>query len=290
MAIALNLNHPDEAVREVYLTREFRIALSHAINRQRLIDTTWQRVGESHQAAPIEASRFYDPEMATQYTEYNPDLANQMLDDAGFDERDGDNYRLRPDGERIQITVDVPNDALIAFWPDAMGLVAEDWEAVGIETTVNSVPRDTWQANLNDFTYDATVWTAEGGWGDEIVNPSWYTSAGPSGGAYFARRWSNWYDTRGTGEEAEEPPAIIQQQLDLYDQLLTNPDEAARDDLYRQILQIAKEQFWGIGTVRSPGPFAIVHNRLHNVGGPMPDSSLWNTPAPANPEQWYIQE
>jgi peptide/nickel transport system substrate-binding protein len=290
MIVALNLNHANNAKREVYQNRDFRVALSHAINRQRLIDTAWQRVGEIHQPAPIQQSKFYDQEFATQFTEYNVDLANQMLDAAGYDQRDGDGFRLGPGGDRIEIVADVANDALISFWPDAMTLVAEDWEAVGIRTIVNSITRDEWTANLDERNYDATVWTGEGGFGDEFVAVQSYLAAGPSGGAYWARAWSNWYDTRGTGEEAEEPPAIVSQQHDLYDQFLSTPDEAARDEIFRQILQIAKEQFWLIGTVRSPGPYAIVHNRFHNVGGPLPDASTFDTPAPARPEQFYIQE
>lgn len=290
MAIAFNLNHDDANKREVYSNRDFRVALSHAINRQRLIDTAWQRIGEVSQPAPRPESRFYDEEFATQYTEYDVDLANQLLDDAGYDQRDGDGYRLGAGGARIEVVIDVASDALISFWPDAMTLVAEDWEAVGIRAIVNSVPRDTWQANLNDFVYDATVWIGEGGRGDEFIAVNWYLAAGPAGGAYFARRWSDWYNSRGTGVDAEEPPDIVKQQQDLYDRFQAEPDEANRDDLFRQILEIAKEQFWGIGTVRSPGPYAIVHNRLHNVGGPMPDASTFDTPAPAAPEQWYIEE
>jgi peptide/nickel transport system substrate-binding protein len=289
MMIAFNLNHENDNKREVYQNKDFRVALSHAVNRQRLIDTAWQRAGEAHQVAPIQQSKYYDAEFATQFLEYNVDTANQLLDDAGFDERDGDGYRLGPGGDRIEVVVDVANDALISFWPDAMTLVAEDWEAVGIRTTVNSIPRDAWTANLNDFSYDATVWAGEGGYGDEFVAVNNYLAAGPAGGAYFARRWSNWYDTRGTGPEAEEPPGIVRQQQDLYDQFLSEPDEAARDDIFRQILQIAKEQFWVIGTVRGQ-PYAIVHNRLHNVGEGLPDASTFDTPAPAAPEQWFIEE
>jgi len=289
MLIAFNLNHDNDGKREVFQSREFRIAMSHAINRQRLIDTAWQRAGEPHQVAPIQQSTYYDAEFATQYLEYDVDLANQMLDDAGFDERDGDGYRLGPGGDRIEVVVDVANDALISFWPDAMTLVVEDWEAVGIRATVNSLPRDAWTANLDENNFDATVWTGEGAYGDEFIAVQSYLAAGPAGGAFWGRRWSNWYETRGTGPTAEEPITVVQQQHDLYDQFLSEPDEAAREDIFRQILAIAKEQFWAIGTVRG-NPYAVVHNRLHNVGGSMPDASTFNTPAPANPEQWYIEE
>lgn len=295
LAIALNMNHEDEAKREVYQNKDFRVALSHAINRQRLIDTVWQRQGEPTQPAPRPESRFYDEEFATQYTEYDPDLANQILDDAGYDQRDGDGYRLRPDGERITVSVDVPTDGLIPFWVDAMTLVVEDWQAVGINANVNAVPRDTFEARMDDNppAHDANIWVGEGGRGDETREVRWYMAAGPAGGAYWAREWSNYYDSRGEpdNEPVEPPPPVVLEQHQLYDDFLAEPDPDTREEIFRQILAIAKEQFWAIGTVRSPGVYAIVHNRLKNVGeDPLPESSLYNTPAPANPEQWFIEE
>jgi peptide/nickel transport system substrate-binding protein len=88
----------------------------------------------------------------------------------------------------------------------------------------------------------------------------------------------------------EPPPAPITEQHELYDQFMLEPDEAARDEIFKQILAIAKEQFYAIGTVRGQGSWAIVSNTLHNVGGEMPENPSYGTPSPARPEQWFIQE
>lgn len=292
MVISFNLNAPGAGLREVFLEKDFRVAMSLAINRQRLIDTMWARVGEVSQPAPHPESEFYDEEFATQFTEHDPAEANRLLDALGYDERDSDGYRLRPDGERLQFTVNVANDALIDFWPDAMLLVAEDWEEVGVRAIINSINRDSWQAAMDDHDFEATVWVGEGARGSEAIRPNWYMAAGPGGGGLWASQWSGWYEARGDVDyelRNERLPAVEEQHR-LYDEYLGEPDPDVRDQLFRQILEIAKENFWCIGTVRSPGPYAIVHNRLHNVGGPMPESPDYNTPAPANPEQWFIEE
>ena len=66
--------------------------------------------GIPHQIAPRPESPLYNEQLATQYTEYSPELANEFLDKV-LPEKDGDGFRLRPDnGERIQVVVDVNNE------------------------------------------------------------------------------------------------------------------------------------------------------------------------------------
>jgi peptide/nickel transport system substrate-binding protein len=77
--------------------------------------------------------------------------------------------------------------------------------------------------------------------------------------------------------------------MELYDQIKGEPDEEARNELFREILTIAKEEFWVIGAVRVTEGYGIVSNELHNVGDDLPESARFNTPAPANPEQWFFE-
>ncbi|GAB3225719.1 ABC transporter substrate-binding protein [Glycomyces halotolerans] len=290
MNIGFNMNHRDPGLREVFQDKQFRIAMSHAIDRQELIDVLWNRVGEPWQAAPRAESRFYDEEFATQYLEFDLDKANQILDDAGYT-LSGDT-RTAPNGTPLEFTVAVADDALLgSVWIDALDMIKGTWEQAGVVMHINSQPRENWQNLVNEFDYDVTVWTGDGGHIDETTSVYWYMAAGPAGGAFFARQWSELY-TNGTTQEdlVAEPPAHIEEQWDLYDQFLTEPDADARDEIFRQILAIAKEQFYAIGTVQGQGSWAIASERLHNVGGSMPENPSYGTPGPAAPEQWYITE
>ncbi|WP_084546364.1 ABC transporter substrate-binding protein [Glycomyces arizonensis] len=290
MNIGFNMNHRDAGLREVFQDKQFRIAMSHAIDRQELIDVLWSRVGEPSQPAPRPESRFYDEEFATQYLEFDLDKANQILDDAGY-ALSGDK-RTASNGTPLEFTVAVADDALLGtIWIDALDMIKGMWAEVGVVLNINSQPRENWQNLVNEFDYDLTVWTGDGGYIDETRSVYWYMAAGPGGGAFFARQWSELY-TNGTTQEAlvEEPPAHITEQWDLYDQFLSEPDEAARDEIFKQILAIAKEQFYAIGTVQGQGSWAVVADRLHNVGGSMPANPTYGTPGPAAPEQWYITD
>ena len=57
----------------------------------------------------------------------------------------------------------------------------------------------------------------------------------------------------------------------------------------RQILDIAAEEFYVIGiSLPTPG-FGIVKNTFHNVPASMPGAWIYPTPAPTNPEQFFIE-
>ncbi len=67
-------------MRAVFSNKDFRIGLSYAINREELNQLIYAGQAKPYQAAPREGTALYDEKMATQYLEYNVDLANQYLD------------------------------------------------------------------------------------------------------------------------------------------------------------------------------------------------------------------
>src|SRR5690606_14004343 len=56
--ITLNMTQPDPVKREIYSNKDFRIGLSHAINRQEIIDTVYRGQGEPWQMSPRKESGF----------------------------------------------------------------------------------------------------------------------------------------------------------------------------------------------------------------------------------------
>jgi peptide/nickel transport system substrate-binding protein len=92
LMLNLNMNTENEVLREVFQNKDFRVALSHAINRQEIIDTVFVGQGIPYQGAPKPTSEYYNEELATQYTEYDVELANQMLDEI-YPEKDGNGVR-----------------------------------------------------------------------------------------------------------------------------------------------------------------------------------------------------
>jgi peptide/nickel transport system substrate-binding protein len=284
MVISLNLTHEDPVKKKIFQNRDFRIGLSHAINRPEMIKATWQRVGEPWQAAPHPDSEFYDEEFAKQYTEYDVDLANESLDNAGLTKKDGDGFRLRPDGKRLFIQIEVASPALVPFWVDGATQVVEYWKAVGIDSAVKNEDRSLFYERKDANQADCTVWTGDGGLKCEMIECRWwfpYTNE-----SNYAPLWQLYFNSRGA--DGEKPPPETLKQMELYWEMVRTPDEAGQKDLFRQILQIAKEQFYAIGTVRVPEAYGIAKNNLHNIPELFPESHIWAAPANTNPEQWYF--
>lgn len=281
MVIGLNLNHKDSRMREMFQNRDFRIGLSYAIDRAEIRDKVYQRQGEAWQAAPRKESRFFDREFAKQYTEHDVAKANEYLDRAGYSKRDVDGFRLRGDGKRVGFTVEVATEQ-----PDqisSLEVVKAGWTEVGVDVAVRTEPRTLFSDRIRSGAnlHDVAVWTGDGGYGDEITAPVWYL---PTVWC-FASRWADWYNS--DGKEGERPNAPARQQLKLYDQLKASVDEKERDRLFGQILRIAREQFWCIGTVLSTGAYGTVKGTFKNVPDFVPAAWNYPSPGPTRPEQYF---
>lgn len=290
MVIGFNLNHPDPVKHEIYNNKDFRIGLSHAIDRQLLIDVVHLGQGQFHQAAPRPESRFYHEQLATQYTEYNVDLANEYLDKTGWTERDAEGFRLGPDGNRISFVLEI--DQARVTYIDALELIKPMWEEVGVEMIVRSMDRTLWEErvrDLNSFDYDGSAHRFGGGSGDAVILDPRYWLPINGGNSFYAKAWSNWYADP-TGATAEEPPEPVKRAMEAYREILVTADDDRQVELMTEILDIAAEEFYVIGTVLEPDAFGIVTNRMRNVPDSVVNSWIYPTPAPFNPEQFWVAD
>jgi peptide/nickel transport system substrate-binding protein len=286
-----NRDCTNEMKAEIFANKDFRIGLSLAIDRQELIDVVL--VGQSlpHQAAPRPESVYYHERLATQYTEFDVDKANEHLDKAGLSERDAEGFRLGPDGKRFTFIMEIDQGRVT--YVDLLELIIPMWaKNVGIEANVKLMERSLeeervhgraleWEAGANKF----------GGGGGEapILDPRYWF---PSGiyGSMFAKRWAAWYEAGPDDEIAEEPPPDVLKMMELYDQIKTVPDEAKQKEMLMELLELAADRFWAIGTVLEPLSFGIVTNRMKNTPESLPRSWIYPTPVPCNTCQFYIEE
>lgn len=279
--VALNLTHQDPGLRETFQNKDFRIGLSHAINRQEIIDLMFVGQGEPYQLAPRPSSPFYNERLAKQYTEYDPELANQILDEAGF-ERGPDGIRLTPTGEPISFQLDVA--AVQTDRIDISELISGYFAEVGVDMQVNTIDRTLLYERKEANAHDAVVWGGDGGL-DVILEPRWYFPF--SGESNFATPWALWYNNP-ESELAQEPPEAAKEQMDLYNQLKATPTLEGQQEIMQQILEIAADQFWAIGTSLPAPGYGIVSNDMRNVPQVIPGSWLYPNPGPTNPSQYFF--
>nr|WP_239648094.1 ABC transporter substrate-binding protein [Nocardiopsis ganjiahuensis] len=284
--ISLNLTHEDEGLREIFNDKDFRIALSHAINRQDIIDVVYQEQGEPWQGAPREDTPFFSEELAKQYTEYDVDLANEILDEAGYEVENG--VRVSPGGTPVRFSLSVPTD----FRPDivdSMEMVVGFWGDLDIDVDLNTEDRALWQSNREDNNHDANVWSGDAGLMDAVHDPRWY---GPfhDGESNFAIPWAKWYVSDGEDSRSVEPPQDVREHMEMYDAVEAEADPELRLELMEELLAVSQEQFYAMGISLSPTGYGIVADDFRNVPDSMPSSSVYNDPGPTNPEQYFIEQ
>ncbi|WGF87534.1 ABC transporter substrate-binding protein [Marinivivus vitaminiproducens] len=283
MTLQLNHNHADPVLRGLFQDKNFRIGLSHAINRQEIIDVVFTSQGEPFQAAPRPESRFYDEVMAKQYTEYDPGKAAEYLAEAGLTEKGGDGILLRPDGKRLSFTI----ETIAAFypeWPDMLQLIQLQLREVGIDIQIRTIDRTLYYDKRESNDFDAQVWQGEGGL-DVVTEPRYYMPFDPE--SVFAYKWQAWFNNPAS-KLAEEPADWAKRQMELYRQIEATADRDEQDGLMRQILAIARDEFPVIGISLPPNGYAVVRNNLHNVASSMKHAWAFPTPAPYDPAQWFF--
>jgi peptide/nickel transport system substrate-binding protein len=276
--VAFNMTDKNPILRSTFQNKNFRIGMSYAINRQKIINEVYGGHGEPWQGAPRPESPFYDPVLAKQYTEYDVAKANQYLDLAGL-KKDAQGRRMQSDGTPLAFTME---------WGDIGTLqhIQADWAAVGVTMSIgNTTDRTAFVARKTTNQSDVMTWSGEGGL-DVIQDPRWYFPFNNE--SEYAEAWAATYATP-NASFAETPPPIVQKQQDLYRQLIETPDLAKQNTLMKQILAIAKDQFYVLGIALPTDGFGIVNNNFHNVPPSMPSGWTYPTPAPTNTSQYFIQ-
>ncbi len=285
-AASTNAFHPSIStltleLRPIFEQPEFRQALSIAINRDELNELLYNGVMTPRQASPVHGSPEFFEEFSSKWTEYDPDTANALLDGLGYTERDADGYRLRPDGKTLGFTITF-TEVLGSMNPDEVQLVSGYWEAIGIKVSQEVVERSLYEERTRTGDIEVGVWFVDRS-SVVMADPGRYQGVvndGPWAPLYAhyeaAQRTA---DPSTYGFPNEKPPEghPVTQIWALWDQVVVEPDDATRNALFRQLLEIHSEHPYMIGTVGEDPQPVIVGNNFYNVGaGFISDDTMRN--------------
>lgn len=283
MNFIFNLNHSDETKKALFRNRNFRAALSLSLDRQTLIDAVLVGQGAPAQPSIKKDDPLYNEQLATQFTSFDLDKANAMLDEI-IPKRDDQNFRLDDKGRRVTVIFEI--DQARAVFLDLFQLVIPMFQAAGIDAQMRTMDRSLWETRIRqgrDFDATAHQFGSNGGIG-AMLDPRYYVPI--DNNALYAQAWQLWYIDP-NNKNAEEPPEETKKQYELYDLLKSKPDAAGRLEVMKQILQGAADAFYVFGISQPPDGYGIVKNDMKNVTKTMPGSWSWPTPAPTRPEQFY---
>ncbi|MGO1081120.1 ABC transporter substrate-binding protein [Inquilinus sp. CA228] len=261
VALYPNLNCNDPDWRKLNRDVRVRRALSLAINRDEINQVVFFGLARPSQNTVLPESPFYDPALATAWTQFDLAEANALLDEAGLTQRDSDGIRLMPNGRRLEIVVESNGERSIEA--DILQLIRDSWAKIGVALFTTQSQRDVFLQRIFSGDTVMSVWT---GIDNALVTPTTV----PSGLAPVDQnwlqypKWGQYVQTRGTaGEKPDEP--FAEQLMALYDEWRTTADKSRRDAVIREMIRIQSDQVTSIGTVQGVLAPVVVKTRLHNV-------------------------
>lgn len=146
---------------------EFRKAMSVAIDRDTLVDISTFGL-TTHTRFPIGTGEmfntWYDEAALEPYTwlmQYTPEKAIELLDAAGFVDKDGDGWRDNLDGSPIAFGISMPSGW--TDWVNTGQTVAENLQDVGINASLKTMDEGAWFDGVPQGNFDVYVMWTNGG-------------------------------------------------------------------------------------------------------------------------------
>jgi len=267
MAIYPNLNFADPVWRSVLRDVRFRRALSMGIDRRMINRALYFGLGVEGGMSSLSASPLYTEKNQKAWSQFDTDHANQLLDEIGLTQRQGDGTRLLPDGRPLRLVIATAGERQEV--ENALQITADTWRELGIEMVLRPLDRDILRMHVNSGIGMASVWF---GWDNGI--PTADTSPdylAPTQQNFYA--WPKWGQYHETSGAAGEPPDLDEaKQLMKYAQQWVDASTIdERRQIWQHMLDIHADQVYGIGIVAETPQPVVVSKRLRNV----PEEAVW---------------
>ena len=273
-------------VAELLQNKDFRIALSYAIDRESIKELAFLGLGQARQGVPAPNHPFYPgDEWAFKYTEFDQATANEMLDAIGLTERDDEGFRTLPDGSRLDIELQVI--AAFANWPDIAQIIVQNWADVGVrahveirERALGFQMRDTNELMVEMWNEDTTAFPFSG-------QPKMDPRSNPA--LTFAPLVRQWYMTNGA--EGVEPTPEIAKIVAIIDEAKVSGRDR-QIELAHELFQTWVDNLYEIGTVGLTPMVqgvVVVNQDLMNVPDTAGNDWPLRTPGNTRPESFFFQ-
>jgi peptide/nickel transport system substrate-binding protein len=268
LALYPNLNTNDLVYRKLLLDHRFRRALSLALNRHEINQVVYFGLVQESNNTVLTESPLYKPSYQSDWTQFDLEHANRLLDELGLSERDDRGVRLLPDGRSLEIIVQTAGES--TEQTDVLELIHDSWMAAGIKLYTVPSTREVFRNRI--FSGDAimSIWS---GLENGIVTPdnSPMDLAPTSKYQYQWPQWGSYYESSGqAGKEPDLPAA--RKLVELMDQWSHAENRQQRVQIWHSMLEINRDQMFTIGIVNHVPHPVVVSKFLHNV----PESGFYD--------------
>jgi peptide/nickel transport system substrate-binding protein len=261
IALYPNLNTNDEGWRKLFRDVRFRRALSLAIDREEMNQVVYIGLAKPSNNTIMERSTLFMPEYESKWAQYDPTLANKLLDEVGLTKRNGQGFRLLPDGRPATIVVESLSEETEDS--DALQLITDFWKKIGIKMlvkpqTLESFRQRTFSGNALMTAYAGVVTAVP------TPNTSPREFAPTMQGGLQWPKWGMFVESKGKyGEKCDMDEAC--KLLDYIKEWEHATDEAGRRAAWDKILKTNADEVFSIGTVNGIRQPIVVGPKVRNV-------------------------
>ncbi len=261
LAIYPNLNALDAGWRAVLRDVRVRRAFSVAINRRDINNVIFYGLAKEGANTLIAASPLSEPSLREAWSQYDPKLANALLDQAGLHKRDWDGVRLLPDGRRAEVTIEGSGEKTDET--DSVELIIDNFRDIGIRLFYRSAQRELFRRRILIGETVLSLWQ---GLDNAIAGPDMEPDAlAPSNrGQYQWPRFGQYAETMGRSGDAIDMPEV-KELADLLESWRHSSTREQRAEIWRKMLLNHAQNVYSIGIVNSTFQPVVASRRLRNV-------------------------
>ncbi|MCG6857075.1 MAG: ABC transporter substrate-binding protein [Salaquimonas sp.] len=261
VALFPNLNVQDTVWRGLMRDVRFRRALSLGIDREEINEVIYFGLATPSANTVMPQSPLFKEAYKDAWTQYDPDTANKLLDEAGLAARDDDGIRLLPNGQRAEITVETAGESTEET--DVLELIADHWKKIGIKMFVRSSQRDIFRRRAQNGETQMSVFSGM----DNAIAASDMSPQELAPTSQAQLQWPKWGEYFESGGVSGEPPDMPEAaaQIDRFKAWLEATTQDERRNIWADMLSTYTDQVFTIGTVNNTRQPVVVSDKLRNV-------------------------
>ena len=268
LALYPNLNAKDPVWRGLFRDLRFRQALALGIDRDSIGAFLYAGLAMPANNTILPESPLWRDEYGQSCVTFEPDTANQLLDELGLDKRNPAGIRLLPDGRPMELVVETAGEDNEQI--DILELVRDQWAEIGFKITPKPSDRQIMRTRI--YSGDALMslfFGIDNGVPTAVLPPKDFAPTS-QGDQLMWPKWGQHYETKGV---AGEPPDLPEAKrlMDLYYEW-TQAEPDRQEQIWHEMLKIYSSQCYSVGLVAGVRQPIAVRANLRNL----PDEAIFN--------------
>ena len=143
--------------RKIVRDVRFRRAVSLGIDRDEINEAVYLGLAQPSADTVLPESPLFKPEYQKAWSRYDPDAANELLDEMGLNKRNDEDIRLLPNGEPANLIVETAGES--TEQTDLLELIADHLSRIGLRVLPRATQRDVMRKRVFSGKTVMSVWS-----------------------------------------------------------------------------------------------------------------------------------